>query len=59
MKKEPTLLIGLGGTGGNVIKEIARRVEEHAAAEKTRFIAIDTDEPEETVKTVPSEGRSE
>ena len=48
-KKNPTLLIGLGGTGAKAAELIAAAVEKRFASDDHPFICIDTDvsEPEE------------
>ena len=43
-KKNPTLLIGIGGTGGNVVNLIKQEIDKK---EKARFGAIDLDEKQE------------
>lgn len=45
-KKNPTLLIGLGGTGAKAAELIADAVKKRLASDDAHFICIDTDTPE-------------
>ena len=46
-KKNPTLLIGLGGTGAKAVDLITAEMKKRFASCERPFICVDTDEPEE------------
>jgi len=53
IKMQPTVIIGLGGTGMNTIIRLKRRIIEEFGAplDELRFLLIDTDDPEETLRS--------
>ncbi len=54
-QKREELLIGIGGTGASVIKQIQQKLAEDAKEQRPRFICIDTDSDAQEKDSAPKQ----